>query len=108
MIKSRRPFRPSRRDAENPIYDHPVALLKSLDGTEQLVATVDPPPPALEFPVPQRFTIQEGDQSQPVVIHKRVFRRSNFKADEISWWRVFNEGRSRTPERARVYFEVRN
>lgn len=86
--------------------DHPLALLVGRDGYERVVRITDPPPPEYAVPInpPLQVTF---DPSPPrfTPIPRRTFRLSSDTAPEHRWFEIYNEGRSKTPRAAFVYYE---
>ena len=92
------------------LSDVPLAVLIGLDGYQRTwVLMTLPPPPELLIPrsAPVSTTLTPRDPSLPCQNH-RVFRLSHdLRSRSSRWWRVYNEGRSRTPEDGFVYLEER-
>lgn len=89
-----------------PLYDTPVAVLIARDG-ERVIGVPEPPPTVYRFAVPERCGLDQepADCSRPAVGRRRLFRLSPVRSASVRFWRTYNEGRSRTPEGAYVYFE---
>ena len=89
------------------IYDYPVAELVGRDGYHTVVPLRLPAPPELYIPIRRAFSMSLAE-SEPHYnpIPRRVFRLTTaFASRSHQWWRVYNEGRSRTPEYGFVYLE---
>jgi len=81
-----------------------LALLLGLDHSERVVAIRDPLLRVIYVQVPKALTLAE----EPVASHlprHRVFRLSLFRSRDHRWMRVYNEGRTQTPEDGYVYLE---
>jgi hypothetical protein len=76
------------------------------DHTIRVLPIPDPPPPRFEVPVPRPWCGLEEPDDRTKTPPRLVFQRAPFLSSDHAWWRVYNEGRSRTPERAPVYFEA--
>lgn len=85
------------------------ALLISRKGEgERVVEIPDLPPHTYIVPIPRRFTLEEPTSVMSSLPTYRTFRLNlMFRSHEYQWMRVYNEGRSQTPEDAYVYFEDR-
>lgn len=87
---------------------YPIAVLVSLDGDQREVRVSDPPPP--EYLVARRVPMSVEAATELTEMARANHRRFRLSADRRStrrWWRVYNDGRSQTPEYAYVYFEIR-
>ena len=87
-------------------HERPVAVLIARDGYEQIVSIAYPFPPTYEVAILQRYSVlPDAEPPSYQSIPRRVFKRSNMLSAEHRWWRVYNEGRSGTPEAVPVYLE---
>lgn len=91
----------------DPQFDGPVAVLIALDQSERIVGIADPPPDVVH--VPRRIKLSLVPEPVPAssLPPHRQFRLCRaLRSSSCRWWRVCNEGRTRTPEDAYVYLEV--
>ena len=87
----------------------PLALLIALDGTERVWAIEEPPRPAYYVARHVPFTVKFSKDPvwcEPLPPHREV-RLASMRSSSHKWLRVYNEGRSATPEDAYVYLEAR-
>lgn len=84
------------------------AVLIGLDKSERVVSVQVPPSEMLDVPVPPKWNINNGGVRVPSVVERRTFRLSRrHRSRTHRWMRIYNEGRTQTPEDGYVYFEVR-
>ncbi len=86
-----------------------VAVLLSLGGAPERVVRVSEPPPdewlVLARPTPS-WPGDQADRTRP--LSRRLYRlERSWRSPDHQWWRVYNEGRTQSPEPAYVYREVR-
>jgi hypothetical protein len=88
------------------IVPQALAVLHALDGSTRVIAVPEYPPPEYYVPRPVKFSATP-DEAPPAYTrpNHRMFRLSNLRDGHHKWMRVYNEGRSQTPESAYVYFE---
>lgn len=86
-------------------FDEPTILLMGRDGYERFVSVRLPFPPDYAIPVRRCMTVTPDDALRYAPVDRRTFRPCNLVSAEHRWWRVYNEGRSKTPEPVPVYLE---
>ena len=90
------------------ISDHPIAVFVGRDGWQEVRRLYEFPPPRCVY-LPRRvpLSLVDQDASKPRPVD-HIFRLApTLRAPSHRWWRVFNDGRSRTPEDGFVYLEER-
>ncbi len=89
-------------------FAYPVAVLIGLDQHERVVEVTEPPPRIYEVPIPVKWSITEfTDAPAYLNLARRTFRLDPLQRSlDYRWIRVYNEGRSQTPENGYIYFEV--
>lgn len=87
--------------------DYPVAVLVGRDGHERVIRTTEPPPPTYRVVIHQPLSVHPSPEPPRYEsLRVRTFLLSNkFRSRDHWWWRVYNEGRSMTPENGYVYLE---
>lgn len=86
--------------------DHPVAVLLGLDHSERVIAVPESPPQVYELAIAQTPRVNESEASSMADQPRRVFRLSRLRSTDHRWMRVYNDGRTQTPEDGYVYLEV--
>ncbi len=88
-----------------PMYDHPIAVLMALDGSERVMRITEPPRPVYLVPRPTAFVVTRQETPCMTLPNHRVFKLSRLRSGVYRFWRVYNEGRTQTPEDGYIYFE---
>ena len=87
--------------------DSPVAVLMDQRGDIVRVMPIRDVVPVVLLPARRHYTVSIDETPQNAQPSDRVFRLSDkWRSREHRWWRVYNEGRSKTPEGGYVYVEV--
>ena len=91
---------------ESPDFDRPVAVLLGLDGSTRVIAVPEPPPAVYELSVPVTVTTREAPSASMAHQPHRIFRlQRSLRSQDHRWMRVYNDGRTQTPEDGYVYLE---
>ena len=85
----------------------PLAVLIARDGYEEVWAVTDPPPPVLYMAVKPTASLQGPTDVQSPLPERRFVLEPHLRVPSHRWWRVYNHGRSCTPEDGYVYLEAK-
>ncbi len=88
-------------DRRNPVGERPRAILFTLDGGEPIELILPDVRPVVYLP-----SRVEGSDFRHQPTHREFRLDATRRNLAMRWWRVYNNGRTCSPEDGFVYFEV--